>query len=303
MTPGAPSAHKGQAEAGFSLRYEGEQEDAGEISARALAAALRGLVDVSDRASAAGLFGEAPKPVVAVKAHKEGSFEVLAALQWTVAHGVELGALATSAGVLINAITKMVDKFSRVKPVGVAPGFLGEGYVLVTWSDGSVTEHTREEWKFISDARARKATKKLVAPMGTGLVAGPTRLSLSGGGQTFAARAADVEHLDDDAQEEPEETTSVYRASVMPAVVDFDTSEPWSVYESGAKRKVRIEDGQFLRDLDTGTIKIGKTDVLNVRMRLERSVLEGKVSEQRFIEEVLRHDQGATQLALPEVDA
>lgn len=286
------------AEVPFELHYEGDQEERGEIGARALSAGLAGLVDVIDRAFAAGVFGDGRKPRVAIKAHNEGSFEILAALQWAITHGVEIGAASTGLGVLISSIGKMVDRFKRARPVEASTG-LTDDSVLVKWSDGEVTEMTAAQWKFMNDPRARRGAKKMIAPMGSAPGSGPTRLRIEGGGETISVEAEEVEHLDDTTTE-PVETSSTYITHVTPAVVDFDLAEPWAVYEGGKKRKVVIEDRHFLASVDTGRVKIGKTDMLKVRMRLDLSEAGDKVTESRYIEEVLRHESGATQPALPE---
>lgn len=282
----------------FELHYEGEQEKKGEISARALSAGLSGLVDVVDRAAAAGIFGHERKPQVAIKAHAEGSFEVLAALQWAVVHGLEIGAATTGLSVLITSIGKMVDRFKQAKPVDVSPG-TSQDSVLIKWSDDEVTEVTTAQWKFMNDPRARRGAKKMIAPMGSSPESGPTRVRMVSDGKEITFDAEDVAHLDDDTAEESQ-TLKTYVTNVAPAVVDFDLTDPWAVYEDGRKRKVSIEDRAFLSSIDTGEIKIGKTDTLKVRMRLELSEAGDKVSESRYIEEVLKHDPGATQPLLPE---
>lgn len=266
------------------LKYRGALEDSGQMDGEALATALSGLVSLVDQANATGLFGDHTRAKVVVKAHREGSFEIVAALVWVVEHGVQIGALTGGVGALLGGVRKTVERFSKCKPVGVEPG-MEPGYVVVKWSDGSISEHTSEEWRFMNSKRARRAVRQVGAPGGS--EGGTRSLEMRTLHRTESIDAKDAAAVPDVEESETDVEVGIYEGAATPATIDFDPKRDWWINVDGKRRRVTLEDERFLADVACGAIKIGKTDRLHVRMRIEvwRNA-DGSNRTQRILERV-----------------
>lgn len=278
-------------EASVRLEYAGDAV-AGEIGAKDLALGLTSLAELMDSAHSAGLLGDAGKPSLKVRSFDQGSFDVIAVLQWMTEYSAGLVLATTWVAGAMQAIGKIRNHVSKRV---VSHQTLPNGYEDVTFSNGEMFVFTAEEWELFRQSRTKKALRNLVAPIGAGI----STVSIASGGGAITFDQSDRDSLMAvDNEEIPDEVRQVW---VTPSRVDLDSGEHWGVRINNEFHRVKIEDQSFLRDIDTAAVSIKKTDRYLARIRTETTIdSNGNPKQTLFLEEIERREGGASQDELPQ---
>ena len=259
------------------------------MSARDLGGVLESLSDFVQTVSHD--LGAPTAPTVKVRAFQEGSFTIQTVLDFLGANGPSAAALASGVGIAFRFYWKNMRRVPA--EVEHIPDL---GIVRVKWVDGEVSELTEIEWRLYQNKRAKKALRRVVAP----LRSGATRMRLDAGGEASEVPAAEVASF-----EEPptaNEQTLRYEVWAEPDTVSFDPDKKWRLQSRDlGSFTATIADPRFQENVATGRVTIGKTDVFRLAIRTEVSELGDSVKRHHFIERVIDHHRGAQQDALPTV--
>lgn len=276
----------------WTLHYLGPGVQ-GEMNAREAGTSITAMADLVQAAAASGAWGDAPAPVVKLKPSESGSFVLVAAMQWAVAHSEDIQLLlegAASIGIVIEWLRKhlrlTVTDFEHLPD---------RDTVKVTWSDGSAGELSQAQWKMYNAKAMHRALRMIAAPI--------DGKKITGVEITSGTAAAELHEADKSQLEEPDPSQDpprVYTVWASPATVNFDSDDRWTIHTLDGDRTVTIEDGRFLRDTRASKVAFRSSDQLRVRMRCEsRKNSDGTISRSYFVEEVIEYKEGAEQHELP----
>ena len=301
--------------AAFSIAFEGEPFNDGEIDIRDLAPALLALGDIVQSANKA-LNGDRADARLKVRATQEGSFEALLALDvsWVAdmldvvaAHPDRMTAakdlvdLIFKAGGGVGATTIGVVqalKFIRgKKPEKVEEK---EASVSITVNNTTI-EMERKAFHLLQDQSTRENIEKF----------GDKALSIQGLQNVRIGLGEDEEPLsiaNNDASAlripepgEDETETNISHATLWLRLVtpQFEDGYKWRFSDGGERRfTAEMEDTDFLNPVLAGDITMSANDTLRCLIREEQEIRGGNLAKTVFVEKVLEHRRGDTQLRL-----
>lgn len=270
------------------------------MPAASLVGVLEGLIGMVGEASSAGLLGDGPAPEVLVQPPEEGSFEIVAILQW-VTDNPELaiwlggGAIGMGGNVimvirwLIRIVRGEVDDFDYVDD-GTS--------VKVKWKDGTVEEIPREAWKRFQKLRrkTKRNLQKVLAPTRdrdreltmTSDPDGPgpqPQVELVAGKDDYRAALA--------AEEPTDVQVNRFDVEGKLRMVDFDPDKPWRIRTIEGSRRAQVEDLEFLQKVREG-LPLTENDIFQFRIREEITTSNGRHRTKWAIESVLNHRRAAS---------
>jgi hypothetical protein len=293
------------AEAVMSLRYEGPAVDAGTMDVRSLAPALIAAADAVREAHAL-LEVRGPTPRVEVRATRPGSFVVdllLAELPtisqraiaiFTASPIAAIDNFAALAIVIVNA-SGWVKRLGNRKIRNVSQP--EPGVTRIVLEDGTVIDVPSASFALISDGEFRRALNGMVEPLAND--SGVQSLSLSAGDQAETVTVDDLGAFKVPPGREEDLGHSEAVVVLRPVSIVFAERNKWRFSDGDAVFFASIEDPRFLADIDLGTERFAKNDMLQVRLRTtQKRDSAGVLRTERAVTEVIQHIPGAVQLDL-----
>lgn len=280
----------------LTLRFTGRDSDGtqlNELRAAHVAEVLQGLVGITSDFDKAGVFHEegASGAEVLVRPAEEGSFimEVVrvATEYWEVA--------ATAVGVpSMGSIIWWATKSMRAEPENFE--HLDNGNVKIQWQDKTVDEVPARAWEELQKRKRRrkKQLREIMAPLSDPRV---EALEVADDDQEdvsdsdAAPEVYTLTRADYDAvkpEDEVKETEKVFEVEGQMAAIDFDNPGRWRVSTDAANRAVTVEDEAFLTRVANG-LAIRKTDIFRLRIREDRTVVNGRTSTKWVVLKVESH--------------
>lgn len=285
----------------FTVAYDGPALADHSIDVRDLAMSVLAVSDAFHRAQAI-LDPEAEQVSVRVKAHQEGSFEIVMLLvEWGEgAMDVLLGrpvqsliSLGTLTGGVLGAV-KIVQglRGRRIKRAReIEPG-LSE----VEVEGGATLEVPSAQLQLVRDIEFRKAISEVAKPLGRDgvdvLKITDRRVHIEAREDDLAAFAPPTLPAEEDLNVSRRETL------LQPVGVEFD-GRKWRFTEGGAALSAGIEDPQFRDQIERGQSAFKASDLLKVRLRSRQfRDRAGFLRLEHTIEAVLDHIDGGRQIPL-----
>jgi len=286
----------------FEISYEGEAHDEHEIDAAMLGQALSSmsqLLSESDEIINDGL----GNPSLKVKAHKEGSFEVLFELA-QFANSVDLLSLIgiakqaiainpLEAGAVIGGGTgTLIGALQALKNRTVLSVEVDDGVASLKTEDDETVDCPENVSKLLLNPSIRKKLDKLIyEPL------------VSEGTSLFKFKTADeqvfseISKIDKDSFKAPRilcQKTIIkeqFTANVHFTNVNFESQNGWLMKLPNDERvKVKVEDKVFITKINANQAKFSKDDMFEVRYRTEVTNVGGEMGQTKyFIEQVIRH--------------
>lgn len=301
----------------FSVAFEGDPFENGQIDVRDLAPALLALGDVV-RAANTALNGDRADARLKVKANKEGSFEAVLMLDvsWVTD--------------LLDAVNANPDRVVAAEKL--ADLLLKGGAVVGAAVGGTVGAFRALQW-----LAGRKPDKIDETPNGTAITVNkttiyvepetlivledrPTREAM----ESFAEKSLEISGLENvkigreveektlleakdrnhfrlpsPAEREPEKV--VARRDVWLKIVtsQFKDGYKWRFTDGGERPfTADMEDEDFLSRVLNGDTTLSANDTLHCRVREEQEMHAAGLSKNVYVEKVLEHRRGSTQLRL-----
>ncbi|MFS0718832.1 hypothetical protein ABC337_05095 [Arthrobacter sp. 1P04PC] len=282
------------------LRFSDEAGTIHDLNAAEMAEALQGLVELNAQMAKAGLYGEGAHPEIRVRPPEKGSFIIEAVVQWAAANPEGAVSISGSAGA---ALTWAIGTGVKLVRGDVVDDFdyLDNGNVKVKFKNGSPEEVPRKVWEELNTKkrRTRKTLSKIMAPLGDDADllevrdgdATETTSQIMGAAPDLVVgrddyRAA-VREIDD-----VEERESDFEAEAQLRAIDFRRGEKWTVKTLHGTRKAKIEDEEFLLQLDRG-LALHKNDIFDVTIHEVITTKNGRNSTQWSLTKVSRKRRGA----------
>ena len=299
----------------FSIAFQGEPFNEGEIDVRDLAPALLALGDVVQSANKA-LNGDRADARLKVRATQEGSFEALLNLDvsWitdildvVAAHPDRMTAakdivnLVFKAGTGTGAATVGVIQALKIirgnKPEKVAETSSG---VSITVNNTTVQMDSRA-FKILKDVTTRENIEKF-GDKALG-IEGLTSVRIGTGvdREPLSITNKDVVALKIPEPGADETETNISHATLWLRLVtaQFEDRYKWRFSDGGERRfTATMEDTSFLGPVLAGDVTMSANDTLRCSIREEQEIRGGNLAKKVFIEKVLEHRRGDTQLQL-----
>lgn len=258
----------------FDLEYDGPALDAHEMDVRELAPALISTADLFQELNRL-LYPTAPPLAVNVRATTEGSFLVQLKMVYdsTVATltsddttaTVNLLAMLTAVGTLVNLIRRRF----RDEPVAQEELPDQPGIFRFTWADGATLEIPLDVLRASENVTIRRSIADVVRPVGR---PGVDVVRLRQDTITIAeVRKADAAAFE--APPAPPDREVIHSgerdAYLTIHTAGFETNR-WRFSDGQSLMWAPIRDEVFVRELDAGTRRVGKLDVLHCRITEEQ---------------------------------
>lgn len=285
----------------FTVSYDGPALADHTIDVRDLAMAVLAVSDAFHRAQAV-LDPGAEQVAVRVKAHREGSFEIVMLLvEWQEsAMDMLLGRPVQSVLSLSGLVGSVLGSVAFVKQLRgrrverareVQPGL-----TEVQIEGGEVLQVASRELELVRDLEFRKAVSEVARPLGRD---GVEVLKITDRRTEIVARQEDVGSFAPPTMPAEEELSVSCRNTVLqPVGVEFD-GRKWRFTEGGAALSATVEDPAFRDRIERGQSAFKVSDLLRVRLRSRQyRDRSGALKVEHFIEEVLDHIDGGRQLPL-----
>lgn len=282
------------------LRFSDEAGTIHDLNAAEMAEALQGLVELNTQMAKAGLYGEGAPPEIRVRPPEKGSFIIEAVVQWAAANPEGAASISGTAGA---ALTWAIGTGVKIVRGDVVDDFdyLDNGNVKVKFKNGSPEEVPRKVWEELNTKkrRTRKALSKIMAPLGDDADllevrdgnASETTSQIMGaepdlivGRDDYRAAVREVDDI--------EELESDFEAEAQLRAIDFRRGEKWTVKTLHGTRKAKIEDEEFLLQLDRG-LALHKNDIFDVMIHEVITTKNGRNSTQWSLTKVSRKRRGA----------
>jgi hypothetical protein len=294
----------------LTLRFDGEDEDGTklhELRASHVAEVLQGLVGITSDFAKAGAFGDGPGgSEVLVRPAQQGSF-LIEVVRFVLDNKDSIVPALEYAGVpTVSQIIYWSTKSARATVKGVE--YLDSGNVLLTWSNDTVDEVTKEVWEELNKRKRRrkKQLRQIMAPLSDARV---TQVQVQSAPPIAAIEADDEAKTDEgedaddftltrpdyDAvrpEDEVEETQNVFETEAQMSAVDFDRPDNWRVKTPDVRRNATVEDADFLARV-AGGLAIRKTDIFNLRVREDATEKNARTTRRWTVLEVLSHRRAA----------
>lgn len=301
--------------AAFSIAFEGKPFEQGEMDIKDLAPALLALGDIVQAANNA-FNGDRAEARLKVKATQEGSFEALLALDvsWisdmldvvaanpdrmTAAKDlVDLvfkaggGAGAASIGVVqaLKFIRGKKPERIEEKPTGVS----------ITVNNTTIQMEPKA-FQLLQDQSTRENIEKFGDK--TLNIEGLENIRIAAGTAEppLSITGKDVSALRIPEPGEDEAETNVSHVTLWLRLVtpQFEDGYKWRFLDGGERRfTAEMEDTDFLNPVLSGDATMSANDTLRCLIREEQEIRGGNLAKTVFVEKVLEHRRGGTQLRL-----
>lgn len=302
--------------AAFSIAFEGEPFNGGEIDIKDLAPALLALGDIVQAANKA-LNGDRADARLKVRATQEGSFEALLALD-------------------VSWVTDMLDVVAANPDRMTAAKDLVELVFKAGGGAGAATIGVVQALKYI---RGKKPEKIEESPSGVSITVNNTTLQMEPKAfqllqdqstreniEKFGNKTLGIQGLENiriGSEKDEAEPLSITTADVSalripePGEDDTETNEShvtlwlrlvtpqfedgykWRFSDGGERRfTAEMEDTDFLNPVLAGDVTMSANDTLRCLVREEQEIRGGNLTKTVFVEKVLEHRRGDTQLRL-----
>ena len=301
--------------AAFSIAFEGTAFNEGEIDVQDLAPALLALSDVVQSANKA-LNGSRADARLKVRATQEGSFEALLSLDvsWitdmldvVAAHPDRM----TAAKDLVDIVFKVgggVGAFTvgLVQALKLMQGKkadnvdIKEDGVTVTVNNTTI-EMDHRAFQLLQDQSTREYIeefgKKTISIRGLQNV----RIGLGDDQQPLSITNRDLSALIVPEQGETKSETNISHSTLWLRLVtpQFEDGYKWRFSDGGERRfTAEMEDTDFLNPVLAGDVTMSANDRLRCVVREEQEIRGPNIAKTVFVERVLEHRRGDTQLIL-----
>lgn len=301
--------------AAFSIAFEGQPFDEGEIDVRDLAPALLALGDVVQAANKA-LNGDRADARLKVRATQEGSFEALLNLDvsW-ITDMLDVAAAnpdrmtaakdivelvfktGTGAGVVTVGVVQALKYMSGKKPEKVEE--TPEG-VSITVNNTTI-QMDGKAFQLLQDQPTRENIEKFGEKTLSIKGLQNVRIGTGEDQEPLSITNNDVSALRIPEPGEDETETNVSHATLWLRLVtpQFEDGYKWRFSDGGERRfTAEMEDTKFLNPVLAGDVSMSANDTLRCLIREEQEMRGGNLAKVVFVEKVLEHRRGDTQLRL-----
>lgn len=298
----------------FSVIFEGDPFENGEIDVNDLAPALLALGNVVQTANSV-LNGDRADARLKVRATQKGSFDAVLMLDvsW-IADLLDVASAHPSRMVAADKLTDLLMKGGKIVG-GTAIGLFAVLRILkgkkpdqlqktpngteITISQTTILVEP-ETLRLLEDRNTREAVQKF----------GNEALSIKGLKQLRIGRGDDAEMLlnPNDAtafnmpspdEEEPESVVSRRDVWLKIVTSQFKDGYKWRFTDGGERPFMAdMEDEAFLGSVLSGDTTLSASDALHCRVREEQEMRSTGLQKSIFVENVIEHRQGPTQLKL-----
>lgn len=273
----------------FSIVYGGDAYSDNQIDARTLGNALSSLAALIEHSDKL-LNGESSSPKLTVKAHKEGSFEIICEAIGISMNTLEALGLTTGAATVIGSIWAALD-IIKGKKIAEINTDKRSGISKLTVGNKEL-ECTEDVKKLLTSQVIRKEIDQLVyKPLQT------EKSSL------FKLKSDDQEILTEVKQDSAKNfrrknalvqkdiETVEKEVNVHFAKVNFSSVRGWSIIlPSGEHITVAMNDENFLERVNTNQTSFSKDDLFVVLLRTETVIEENVITKKTYsIDRVIRH--------------
>ncbi len=301
--------------AAFSIAFEGKPFDDGEIDIRDLAPALLALGEIVQSANKA-LNGDRADARLKVKATRESCFEAVLAL--------DVSWLTDMLDVVASHPDRMTAAKELIELVFKAGGGAGAATIGVvqalkfirgkkpekideTASGVSITVNNTtiqmepKAFQLLQD----KTTRENIEKFGNKTlgIEGLDSIRIDGGAddEPLSIESRDVSALRIPEPGEDETETNVDHVTLWLRLLtpQFEDGYKWRFSDGGERRfMAEMEDTTFLNPVLAGDVTMSANDTLRCRLREEQEIRGGNLTKTVYVEEVLEHRRGDTQMRL-----
>jgi hypothetical protein len=287
----------------MTLQYEGDAVDAGTMDVRQLAPALLAAADAVREAHLL-LRVPGPAPQIEVRGARPGSFviDLLVAdgtffqrtmdllISKPVTASLDLGGLV---GIVVNSIG-LVRRIANRKIASTQE--VQPGLIRLILDDGTAVETPPESFQLVLDAAYRRSVRGMVEPLAGDR--GVSRLTARADDQAETVTSNDLHSFEVPPTVEEDFGESVSEVVLRPVNVSFTEGNKWRFFDGENTFFALIEDPRFLADVDLGTERFAKNDMLRVKLRTRQTRDASGLHTERTITEVVEHISGEVQLDL-----
>lgn len=285
----------------FTVAYDGPALADHSIDVRDLAMSVIAVSDAFHRAQAI-LDPGSEQVAVRVKAHKEGSFEIVMLLvEWgESAMDVLLGrpvqsilSLSGLTGAVLGSVAavkslrgRRIERAREIEP----------GLTEVQVEDGETIVIPSPQLQLVRDMDFRKAVSEIAKPLGR---EGVDELRIVDRRVRIEAREEDLASFAPPTLPVEEDLNTSHRDTLLqPVGVEFD-GRKWRFTEGGAALSAAVEDPAFRDRIERGESAFKASDLLKVRLRSRQyRDRAGALRVEHAIEEVLDHIDGGRQIPI-----
>lgn len=295
------------ANAEFTLQYDGPALRAHEMNVRDLAPAMLGVGEVFDALNT--LFnGKATEVAVNVRAHQPGSFTVVFDVVQVVKSGVEFLAGTEVAAALqlkevlvgaaggVGGLIWLIRKLRGRTPERIEK--LSPGMFRLTVNN-EIYDVPMELLQAYQELSVRRALERFISrPL---LKSGIDEVRIVDGG-TLVAHVTDDEAALFKAPEPSDDVVvdDMRKAAYTIRDLSFDEDGTWRLNDGNNPIKVKMEDKNFLSQVENDEIRFAKHDVLLCLVHFKQRRTPKGLSNEYTVTEVLQHIPAPRQLRLPD---
>ncbi|WP_208351629.1 hypothetical protein [Pseudaestuariivita rosea] len=301
--------------ASFSIAFEGQPFDKGEIDIKDLAPALLALGDIVQSANKA-LNGDRAEARLKVRATKEGSFEALLALD--VSWITDMLDLAAANPDRMSAAKDIVDLLFKAgggvgaTTIGVVQAlkfFRGKkpekieekSSVVSITIDNTTIQMEPQAFTLLRDQATREKIEKFSKR--TLNINGLDSVRIEGGAdkEPLSITSSEMSALRIPEPSDDEVETQINHLTLWLKLVtpQFEDGYKWRFSDGGEHRFTAImEDTDFLNPVLAGDVTMSANDTLRCLIREEQEIRGGNIVKTVFVERVYDHRRGDTQLRL-----
>lgn len=289
----------------FSISYDGEALRSHSMDVRDLAPALLSLGKLFDESNRV-LNGNKASVKLQVKAHEEGSFEVLLELYQTygervtrfltgevITSALTLKELLLTAGGVGASLYALIKKLKGSKPDRITN--LENGMVRIEIS-GESFEISLKLISLFQDIEVRRAAEEVLKPLGK---PGIDTFQIKHKSETVEMVTKEeleffsISKIEDEKILESEQTTAFSIVSLA-----FKDDNKWRLHDGSSTLSVIIRDEDFLRKIDSNSLSFAKGDVLICRVRTTQWQTPNGLRSEHIVTEVLEHKPAMKQISL-----
>ena len=273
----------------FSIVYGGDAYSDNQIDARTLGNALSSLASLIEHSDKL-LNGENATPKLTIKAHKEGSFEVICEAIGISVNTLQALGLATGSATAIASIWSAIEMLKgKVIAEIIVDKQKGTSKLIV---DDEVIECTEDVKKLVTSPIIRQEIDKLVyQPLQTN---NSSTFNLKTSDQTIRTEVTKNNVINFKKKSTPVLKTIEYddeELNVNFAKVNFSSVRGWSIIlPDNTHLSVAMNDESFLERVNKNETRFSKDDLFVVSLRTETVKEDDKIVNTSYsIERVLRH--------------
>lgn len=269
---GLPALSGRRAEELLTLHFSEGTANGGRVAARSAAATLRAADDLVNALSRYGQYADHAAPKLQLQATAEGSLELQLVLEafgefWSASTGFimssDVQAPLSLAGfaALVGGVVKWLKEKGRKREISEEVD--GDGQVVTELEDGETLVGSPEVVEAAKLPRVQSAAKDFIA---AGTMNG-TKMTIHAHTVNFntVVHPGDADQIPDPAENAPEAKVREYDASATFERPDFG-GDIWKVRTTRDVHMMRIEDEDFLRRIDQGSVTLGKYSEFRVHI-------------------------------------